>query len=83
MVFHSNWSIPKQGTLFLVKSKNGVRVGQKVVFGTNSKFKVTAWYKADSTCIAQKNIRQSCFGIQDFHKYVSNDSPIIIELTEE
>ncbi|KAG2382149.1 hypothetical protein C9374_005351 [Naegleria lovaniensis] len=84
VVSNLNWSIPKQGTLFLIKSKkHGARVAQKVVFGTNAKFKVTHWYKADSTCIAQKNIRVSCFKIDDTdNKFRLTDSPIIIELEE-
>lgn len=84
VVSNLNWNIPKQGTLFLIKSKkSGTKVAQKVVFGTNAKFKVTHWYKADSTCIAQKNIRVSCFKIDDTdNKYKLTDSPIIIELEE-
>ncbi|EFC38207.1 predicted protein [Naegleria gruberi] len=78
-----NWNIPKQGTLFLIKSKSGVRVGQKIVFDTKTKFKVTNWYKADATCIAQKNIRESCFKLEDIEKFKPTDSPIIIELEEQ
>jgi len=78
-----NWSIPKQGTIFLIKSKSGVRVGQHIVFNTKVQFKVTNWYKADATCIAQKNIRESCFKLDDIEKYRPTDSPIIIELEEQ
>jgi ankyrin repeat protein/uncharacterized protein YegL len=88
----SSFEDKKKGTIFIIHSKNGKYVSQysqssydaEVMFNPGSKFKVKRWYRGDTICLGQANIREHTFGIKpdDFGQYIGTNKALIIELEE-
>lgn len=63
----------KQGTILIIKSKQGKYIGHltsfpvdgEVVYPANLKLKVTAWYHGDVIALGQPNIREHSYAVKE------------------
>jgi hypothetical protein len=82
----------KEGTVFIIKSRNGKLISthsnfgfeSEVVFVPGTKFVMRMWYRGDVIALGQPNIREHTFGLNDEQRatYAAGKKPLIIELHE-
>lgn len=87
-----NFDSKRKGTILIIKPKNGKYIGGislfgvdgEVVFSPPTEFEVTRWYRGDTICLGQANIREHTFGIKDndLDDYLNSSRALIIELQE-
>eukprot|EP01064_Diplonema_japonicum_P025283 TRINITY_DN3645_c0_g5_i2.p1 TRINITY_DN3645_c0_g5~~TRINITY_DN3645_c0_g5_i2.p1 ORF type:complete len:1404 (+),score=371.02 TRINITY_DN3645_c0_g5_i2:56-4267(+) len=83
----------KEGTVFIIKSKHAkflslhspYSMDGEVALPPGVQLKVRSWYRGDTICLGQANIRTHTFGLNttsDVRNYLGNHKSLIIELSD-